>query len=90
MGERPYFLWSEGEKLTDEELREKLRSSDPKERALWTGRVLREARFNDVWKYVSLQQLLADWSLVERHLGRRRSFWQFTLNQWHTLGLIPA
>jgi hypothetical protein len=88
MSDRPYFLWSEGERLSEEALRAKLCSDDPRERALWMGRVLREARFNDVWRYVSLQQVLADWPLVERHLGRRRAFWQFTLGEWRRLGLI--
>jgi hypothetical protein len=39
---RPYFLWSE--QVTVAELREKLAAPDPDERALWMGRVMREAR----------------------------------------------
>jgi hypothetical protein len=86
----PYFLWSDDDRVTENELRRKLQSEDVKERALWEGRVLREARFNDVWKYVTLDQVLADWSYLERHLGRRRAFWQFTLDGWRRLGLIPS
>jgi hypothetical protein len=90
MDDRPYFLWSDDDRVTDAELRTKLRSSDVHERALWEGRVLREARFRDVWKYVTLQQVLADWQYLERHLGRRRDFWRFTLDGWRKLGLITS
>jgi len=85
----PYFLWSEGEQVSEEELREKLGSPAPEERSLWAALVMREARFDDVWKYIPLKQVLADWPLIERHLGRRRAFWQFTFSQWRQLGFIP-
>jgi len=90
VGEHPYFLWSDGEKLTDEELRAKISSPDPAVRALWIGHVMREANFPEVWSYVSVEQVLRDWPLIDRHLGRSRPFWEFMLNGWRRLGLIHA
>jgi hypothetical protein len=49
-----------------------------------------EACFNEVWEYVSLDEILRDWIHIEKHLGRRRGFWQFLLRGWREDGLIPA
>jgi hypothetical protein len=86
----PYFLWSDDDQLGEAELRERLRSSEPAERALWEARVLREARYRDVWKYVSLEDVLRDWALIRGHLGRMRAFWEFLLEGWRDDGLLPS
>jgi hypothetical protein len=89
MGGTPYFLWSGDDRVSEEEFRAKLRSPDTRERARWMGRLLREARSDDVWKYVTVSDVLRDWSEVERHLGRSKPFWRFLLDGWRQLGLIP-
>ncbi len=86
--DRPWFLWDVD--VTDAEFRERLRHPDPAIRAQWEGRLLREATFNEIWKYVSLDQVLRDWPYLEKHLGRRRRFWHFLLDGWRQDGLIPA
>jgi hypothetical protein len=86
----PYFLWSDDDQVTEAELRERLRAPDDAERALWEARVMREARYGDVWKYVSLDDVLRDWELIQRHLGRMRAFWEFLLKGWRDDGLLPA
>jgi len=40
------------------ELRRHLRSPDLDERALWMGRVMREARYQDVWRLLDLRDVL--------------------------------
>lgn len=86
MNDRPWFMWDV--EITDAELRERLRDPDPRIRAQWAGRILREASFDEVWSYLSLGEVLRDWELIERHLGRRRSFWRFLLDGWREDGLI--
>jgi hypothetical protein len=86
----PYFLWSDDDQVTEAELREHLRAPDARERALWEARVMREARYGDVWKYLALDDVLRDWELIERHLGRMRAFWQFLLKGWRDDGLLPT
>jgi len=88
MRDRPYFLWDV--EITDAELRKRLRHPDPAIRAQWQGRVLREARFSEVWEYLSLEEILRDWELIRRHLGRRREQWEFLLRGWREDGLLPA
>jgi hypothetical protein len=88
MGDRPYFLWDVD--VTEPELRERLRVADADARAQWQACVMREARFADVWEYLSLDEIQRDWPSIERHLGRRRAFWQFLLRGWREDGLISA
>lgn len=85
---RPYFLWNEC--ITFAGLRAKLHSEDVDERALWMARVMREARYQDVFRLVRLADVLALWPRIERHLGRSRNFWQWLIEGWRTDGLLPA
>jgi hypothetical protein len=86
----PYFLWSDDDQLTDAELRERLRVAKPEERVLWEARIMREARYDDVWKYLTLSDVLRDWEHIRRHLGRMRGFWEFLLDGWRDDGFLPA
>ncbi len=84
---RPYFLWSED--VTFAELRQKLASPDLDERALWMGRVMREARYQDVWKLLRLRDVLELLPRIDRHLGRSRKFWHWIIEGWRIDGLLP-
>lgn len=86
--DRPYFLWDVP--VTEAELRLRLRDPDPAIRAQWQACVLREARYEDVWRYLTLDAVLRDWAQIERHLGRRRAFWRYLLDGWRKDGLLPA
>lgn len=44
--------------------------------------VLREARDTDVWRFTTVDEVVALWPVLERHLGRRRRFWEFLLGKW--------
>jgi hypothetical protein len=84
----PSFLWWDDVRISEDELREKLRSPDPAERGVWAGRVLREGTLRDVWRFVSVAAILRDWQYIERNLGRRRAFWNYLLDGWRADGLI--
>lgn len=88
MRDRPYFLWDM--KITEAELRERLQHPDPHIRAQWQGRVMREARFDETWQYLTLDEVLRDWEYLRRHLGRKRAAWESLLHGWREDGLIPA
>jgi hypothetical protein len=85
--DRPWFLWDLP--VTEQEFRTRLRSDDPDIRAQWQGRLLREARFTEVWRYLTLGEVLRDWPRIRRHLGRSRPFWDFLIEGWRSRGLIP-
>jgi len=88
MSDRPYFLWDVD--ASEADLRDRLRQPDPDARAQWQACILREARFDDVWNYLTLDEVVRDWRHIERHLGRRRDFWEYLLNGWRKDGLLPA
>ncbi len=88
MKDRPYFLWDVD--VTSEELRQRLRLDDPDIRAQWQGRVMREARFEEVWDYLTLEEVLRDWPHITRHLGKSRAFWEFLLDGWKRQNLLPG
>jgi hypothetical protein len=75
---RPYFLWWTDATVGD--LRQRLASSDPAERAYWLGALLREANTRDVWMFVTSHQIRDAWPRLLRHLGRRRELWGFLLD----------
>lgn len=47
---RPYFLWDET--MTIGELRQILRSGKEEERLYYMAKILREARYEDVWEFL--------------------------------------
>jgi hypothetical protein len=83
---RPYFLWDEA--LTLAEFRARIAHGDADERARYVGKLMREARDRDVWRFISPQ---GAWELlpqVERYLGKRRAFWRYLLEAWHRDGYV--
>ncbi len=84
--DKPWFLWDMD--VTEDEFRARLRHQNLDIRAQWQGRLLREARFEEVWQYVTLSELLENWPRIQRHLGRMRAFWEFLLQGWRDDGLI--
>lgn len=84
-GAVPYFLWDDP--MTVSELRAALQRARGTERLRLLGRILREARDNDVWRFTTPAEVAASWPELERHLGRQREFWRFLLGRWQELGL---
>ena len=82
----PYFLWDQP--MTVAELRRRLRLLSRPERCRLLGKILREARDTDVWRFTTPEEVARDWSLLSRHLGRRRPFWEFLLEGWRSQGLL--
>lgn len=82
----PYFLWDEP--LSNRDLRERLVAASPAERNRLLGKILREARDPDVWKYTTPLEVERRWSELSIHLGRRRRFWEFLLGEWRRQGLL--
>ena len=82
----PYFLWDDP--MTLGELRARLRTASEPERFRLLGKILREARDTDVWKFLTPQSLARDFDKFAPHLGRRKAFWEYTLRMWREVGLL--
>jgi len=83
----PYFLWDDP--IPIRALHERLRTASEPERVRLIGKVMREANDADVWRFVSLGDVLSLWPKIKAHLGRQRAFWEFLLTEWRRQGLIP-
>lgn len=77
---RPYFLWDED--MTADELRARLTDADPEVRAYFLGKVMRQAKPDDVFSFVSLRDIVEQFSMVERYLGNSRDFWHWLIERW--------
>ncbi len=82
----PYFLWDEP--MTVRELRNRLETASPPERIRLLGKILREARDTEVWRFTTPREVVGLWPEISRHLGRRRPFWEFLLGEWNRQGLL--
>lgn len=85
---RPWFLWDA--QVSEAELRTRLHHPDPAVRAQWQGVIMREARFREVFEYLTLAEIVRDFEHIERHLGRRRAFWIWILEGFRRDGILPA
>lgn len=77
---RPYFLWDCD--LTLDRFQGALRDHEPTVRAYWIGKLMRQAKPDDVFQFVSRATIEEHWTLLERHLGRTRAFWTWLLDTW--------
>jgi hypothetical protein len=84
--EMPFFLWDDP--MTVIELKTRLKTTSLSERNRLLGKILREARDTDVWKFTTPGEVWKNWNDLKQHLGRRRAFWEFLLKQWKKEGLI--
>jgi len=78
--DRPYFLWDVDMGL-DQFLR-LLDDPDPKVRAYNMGKLMRQAKPDDVFQFVSLKKIRGHWDDLARYLGDRREFWRWLLDRW--------
>ncbi len=83
---RPYFLWDED--ISVAELRRALSEGSDYERERLMGKMLREARDPDVWRFTTPEEVARLFPRLRRRLGRREAFWRFLLAGWRRDGLL--
>ena len=83
----PYFMWDY--QYTVGQIKHILASGTEAERIWLMAKILRDARYCDVWKFISLQDFLKYRQQLMPRLGREKGFWQFLYARWIKYGLIP-
>ena len=79
ISKRPYFLWDYN--LTDEDVRRILSAHNMTERRWMMARILAHAAYDDVWKYVTLKDVVQEFP----HLRMRKEVkdaWGHALRVW--------
>lgn len=82
---RPYFLWDC--EMTLEELKVALVDGAPEIRAYLVGKLMRQAKPDDVLSLVSMETIRELWPDLERYLGTSRDLWTWLLGRWEALNL---
>jgi hypothetical protein len=80
---RPYFLWDVD--MTLERFEEQLRAGDRATRVYLVAKLMRQAKPDDVFTFVTLDQLADLWPELQRDLGRTRAFWEWLLRTWRVV-----
>ena len=81
---RPYFLWDDDMSL--DRFRALLRDGDGEVRAYLVGKLMRQAKPDDVFQFVRLAEIVELWPRLERYLGRSRPMWRWLLDRWSERG----
>jgi len=83
----PYFNWDAP--VTNAMVRSALAEGSESDKVFWIAKIMREARYEDVWQYISLRRdVLPRWTAIEPHLGRWQDKWRFLINSWQQRGLV--
>jgi hypothetical protein len=60
----------------------RLASSDPAVRACFLAKVMRQAKPDDVFRFVTWPTIADSWPRLERYLGQSRPFWAWLIKTW--------
>lgn len=74
-----YFLWDYN--LTDDQIHAILSGDNEVEKLWLTARILTHAKFEDVWRYLSLKNIAKTFSKL-RLPKKTKQAWQQALNVW--------
>jgi hypothetical protein len=83
----PYFMWDY--QYTVGQIKEML-AKGPESRRIWLmAKIMRDARYCDVWKFISLRDFLKyREELMRGRLGWKKKFWQFLYSRWIQYGIV--
>jgi hypothetical protein len=80
---RPYFLWDMEMTLAEFE-----RALHSPERPYFVGKLMRQAKPDDVLQFMTPQEIAELLPDVDRYLGRSRAFWKWLIERWESRGLV--
>lgn len=77
---RLYFFWDYD--LSEEDVRQILAGNDPIDRAWVISRLLNAARWEDIWRYITLDDVRAHWGLLHFRTPQLQEAWARALEVW--------
>ena len=83
---RPYFLWDC--EMTLRDFKRGLESDDLELRAYLVGKLMRQAKPDDVFTFVSPGTIRELWPRIVRFLGKSREFWTWLFETWEAQGHV--
>ncbi|MFQ5627186.1 MAG: hypothetical protein ACE5I1_00380 [bacterium] len=82
----PYFMWDY--QYTVGQVKETLAHGSEAERLWMMAKIMRDARYCDVWKFITLREFLDYRERLMQRLGWKRGFWQFLYSRWIQYGMV--
>jgi hypothetical protein len=73
--------------MTLDEFKAALYTGAPEVRAYLVGKLMRQAKPDDVLAQVSMETIRELWPDLERYLGNSRDLWAWLLDRWEALHL---
>ncbi len=81
VAQRPYFVWDYD--LTDDQVRAILAGENEFEKIQMMTRIVESARFEDIWRYLTLSQVCQHWHQIAPRMRREiRDVWAWALEVW--------
>lgn len=80
------FAWDRPE--TSDSLRRRLATNTGAEWLRTAAWLMREARVDQVWRFLTLRQVADNFKQLSPMLGRRRPMWEYLLRAAHELGRL--
>lgn len=80
MAKRLPFLWDYD--LSEEDVRRILRQGTPMERAWLISRILEYAPWEEIWRYLTPQQIARELEHIRFRSARDRELWTYALKRW--------
>ncbi len=72
--------------MTLNEFLEGLHSSDIEIQSYLTAKIMRQAKPDDVFTFITLHQIQTLWPLLKKYLGKKLEFWSWLLSMWNNHG----
>ncbi len=77
---RPYFFWDYD--ITEEEVRDIIRGDNEVERAWVITRILEYARWDDIWRYLTVDDVRRNFEQLRFRWPQVRDLWAYALKVW--------
>lgn len=83
-GQRPYFFWDYD--ISDDEIHHLLRHGNPAEKAWIIARILEYARWDDIWRYLTVSDIRQNFVRLRFRRPQDRELWAYALERWACRG----
>jgi hypothetical protein len=77
---RPYFFWDYD--ITEEEIEKILQGDNEVEKAWVITRILEYARWEDIWRYLTVDDVWENFERLKFRHPQDRELWAYALKRW--------
>lgn len=87
MGKRPYFIWDYD--ISEDQIPQILQGGDEQQKVWLIGRILQYARWEDIWKYLTLDMVRQYFDRIAWRFPETKEMWRYSLELWGKSQELP-